>query len=40
MRGLDYMEIGKSGKYFNTKDKKLIDNLMMYNGYRSNFVLL
>lgn len=40
MRGLDYMEIGKSGKYFNTRNKTLIDNLMMYSGYRSNFVLL
>lgn len=34
------MEIGRSGKYFNTKDKKNIDNLMMFSGYRSNFVLL
>ena len=40
MRGLDYMEIGRSGKYFNTKDKTHIDNLMMFSGYRSNFVLL
>ena len=40
MRGLDYMEIGRSGKYFNTKDKVNIDNLMMFSGYRSNFVLL
>ena len=22
MRGLNYMEIGRSGKYFNAKDKK------------------
>lgn len=40
MRGLDYMEIGRSGKYFNTKEKVNIDNLMMFSGYRSNFVLL
>jgi hypothetical protein len=40
MRGLDYMEIGRSGKYFNAKQKTHIDNLMMFSGYRSNFVLL
>lgn len=40
MRGLDYMEIGRSGKYFNTKEKTKIDNLMMFSGYRSNFVEL
>ena len=40
MRGLDYMEIGRSGKYFNTKQKQNIDNLMMFSGYKSNFVLL
>lgn len=40
MRNLDYMEIGRSGKYFNTNDKTLIDNLMMFGGYKSNFVLL
>lgn len=40
MRRLDYMEIGRSGKYFNTKEKKDIDSLWMFNGYRSNFVLL
>ena len=40
MRNLDYMEIGRSGKYFNTKQKTQIDNLMMFSGYRSNFVLL
>lgn len=38
MRGLDYMEIGRSGKYFNTHNKTKIDNLMMFSGYRSNFV--
>lgn len=40
MRGLDYMEIGRSGKYFNCKNKTKIDNLLMFSGYRSNFVLL
>ena len=40
MRKLDYMEIGKSGKFFNTKDKATIDNLIMYSGYKANFVQL
>lgn len=40
MRKLNYIEIGRSGKYFNAKDKTLIDNLMMFSGYRSNFVFL
>jgi len=40
MRNLNYIEIGRSGKYFNTNQKKHIDNLMMFDGYRSNFVLL
>lgn len=40
MRSLNYIEIGRSGKYFNTNDKTNIDNLMMFGGYRSNFVLL
>ena len=40
MRGLDYMEIGRSGKYFNAKQKTHIDNLMMFSGYKSNFVHL
>jgi aubergine-like protein len=40
MRKLNYVEIGKSGKYFNAKDKSSIDNLTMYNGFKSNFVSL
>jgi len=40
MRGLNYMEIGRSGKYFNAKQKTQIDNLMMFSGYKSNFVHL
>jgi hypothetical protein len=40
MRGLDYMEIGRSGKYFNCKQSTKIDNLLMFSGYKSNFVLL
>lgn len=40
MGKLNYVEIGRTGKYFNAKDKTTIDNLMMYNGYKSNFVLL
>lgn len=40
MRKLNYVEIGKSGKYFNAKEKTPIDSLTMYNGYKSNFVSL
>ena len=40
MRKLNYMEIGRTGKYFNAMKKKEIDNLMMFSGYKSNFVHL
>ncbi len=40
MRKLNYIEIGRSGKYFNATEKTKIDNLMMFSGYRSNFVQL
>lgn len=40
MSRLNYVEIGRSGKYFNAKDKTPIDNLVMYNGYKANFVYL
>lgn len=40
MRKLDYVEIGKTGKFFNTKQKEKIDNLLMYSGYKANFVQL
>jgi type IV secretory pathway VirB4 component len=35
-----YSEIGKSGKYFNCREKKEIDSLFIYNGYKANFVQL
>jgi hypothetical protein len=35
-----YAEIGKTGKYFNCREKKEIDSLFIYNGYKANFVLL
>lgn len=37
MSRLNYVEIGKSGKYFNTESKTQIDNLYMYKGYVSSF---
>jgi len=40
MKKLNFVEIGKSGKYFNVFDKSPIDSLIMYNGYKSSFVLL
>lgn len=40
MRNLNYVEIGKTGKYFNASEKKPIDCLFMYSGFKSNFVEL
>ena len=40
MRKLDYVEIGKTGKFFNTRDSVTIDNLLMYSGYKANFCQL
>ncbi len=40
MRNLGYVEIGKTGKYFNSKEKRDIDGLVMYSGYKSSFVEL
>jgi hypothetical protein len=40
MRNIGYIEIGRTNKYFNAKDKKNIENLIMYNGFKSNFVEL
>lgn len=35
-----FSEIGRTGKYFNVKYKKSIDNLNMYSGFKANFCLL
>ena len=35
-----YTQIGKTGKYFNIKNKRQIDNLNMYSGFKANFVIL
>ena len=35
-----YSEIGRTGKFFNIKTKKEIDNLNMYSGFKANFVML
>ena len=42
MRKLNFVEIGKSGKHFNTKqsDRIKIDSLYMFNGFKANFVKL
>lgn len=37
MSRLGYIEIGRSGKYFNTSSKSPIDNLDMYKGFVSSF---
>lgn len=40
MRKLNFVEIGKSGKHFNTNTKTPIDKLFMFNGFKANFVKL
>jgi hypothetical protein len=35
-----YVEIGKTGKFFNSKQKRNVDNLMIFSGYKANFVYL
>ena len=40
MSKLDYVEIGRTGKYFNAKRSEKIDNLMMFSGYKANFMEL
>lgn len=35
-----YSEIGRTGKYFNIRSKKKIDNLNMYSGFKANFCSL
>lgn len=37
MSRLGFIQIGRSGKYFNTDTKKSLDNLTMYSGYVSSF---
>lgn len=38
---MGYVEIGRSGKYFNCQaNRKEIDNLYMFSGYKANFVSL
>jgi hypothetical protein len=40
MERMKYMEIGRTGKYFNRNEKKTLDNLTMFNGFKANFVRL
>ena len=41
MRKLEYVEIGRSGKYFNGQKKVKIDDMLnMFSGYKANFVKL
>ncbi len=35
-----YSEIGRSGKFFNLKSKRQLDDLIMYSGFKANFVAL
>lgn len=34
------MEIGKSRSFFNTKTHETIDNLMLFKGFKANFMQL
>lgn len=38
MKRLGFMEIGKSGKYFDTKNDTKVDKLKMFKGFSSNFM--
>lgn len=40
MSRLNYIEIGRTGKYFNAERKDKIENLMMFSGYKANFMQL
>ena len=40
MSKLNYVEIGRTGKYFNAHRKEKIDNLVMFSGYKVNFMEL
>lgn len=40
MSRLNYAEIGRTGKFFNIKKNQKIENLLMYSGYKANFMQL
>ena len=40
MDRLDFVEIGRSGKYFNATKRTVLDNLFMFDGYKANFLKL
>ena len=40
MNRLDYTEIGRTNKFFNTKKVERMDNIMLFSGFRSNFTTL
>ncbi len=40
MSEVGYCEIGRTGKFFNIKTKREIENLIMYSGFKANFVML
>lgn len=41
LRRLDYTEIGKTGKFFNTKRSENIDgDMKMFSGVKANFMIL
>lgn len=40
MRNKNYVEIGKSAKFFNQKNRTTVDCLVMFSGYKANFQFL
>lgn len=40
MSRINYVEIGRTSKYFNISKNEKIDNLMMFSGYKANFMEL
>lgn len=40
MRSKNYVEIGRSAKFFNQNDRSSVDSLVMFSGYKANFQFL
>lgn len=40
MQRMNYVSMGKTGKYINTGEKKDVDSLYIYDGFKVNFVKL
>ena len=40
LRRLEFTEIGRSGKFFNSRNKQKLDALFMFSGFKINYVVL